>query len=353
MSQASPPAAVAASPLGAQLDPQPGRRPASRRGRRRRTGPPATAGRPGHRRRTRPLAALVVASVLWGGAVSGTKYALGGFGPLTLLSVELVAAAAVLWTVLLVRGYRPPGSWWLPALLGLLEPGVAYLAETLGLSLTSAVHGAVITGLESALVVVLAAVVLREGISVAAVLAVLVALAGLVVLSGDGGGQRMVLGDLLMAVGVLSASLYTIAAKRFGDGSDVLSLTTWQFTAAALVSVPVTAVSWAAGARGETLAVAPRFWVAALLVGVAGFGASFLLFNQVIGRVRAGWSAIVLNLIPVFAFLGAVSFLGEDVTGADAAGATLIGASVLYFVIAEQRDERSARKPPAGQPGLT
>jgi O-acetylserine/cysteine efflux transporter len=353
MSQASPPAAVAASPLGAQLDPQPGRRPASRRGRRRRTGPPATAGRPGHRRRSRPLAALVVASVLWGGAVSGTKYALGGFGPLTLLSVELVAAAAVLWTVLLVRGYRPPGSWWLPALLGLLEPGVAYLAETLGLSLTSAVHGAVITGLESALVVVLAAVVLREGISVAAVLAVLVALAGLVVLSGDGGGQRMVLGDLLMAVGVLSASLYTIAAKRFGDGSDVLSLTTWQFTAAALVSVPVTAVSWAAGARGETLAVAPRFWVAALLVGVAGFGASFLLFNQVIGRVRAGWSAIVLNLIPVFAFLGAVSFLGEDVTGADAAGATLIGASVLYFVIAEQRAERSARKPPAGQPGLT
>jgi drug/metabolite transporter (DMT)-like permease len=255
--------------------------------------------------------------------------------------------------VLLVRGYRPPGSWWLPALLGLLEPGVAYLAETLGLSLTSAVHGAVITGLESALVVVLAAVVLREGISVAAVLAVLVALAGLVVLSGDGGGQRVVLGDLLMAVGVLSASLYTIAAKRFGDGSDVLSLTTWQFTAAALVSVPVTAVSWAAGARGETLAVAPRFWVAALLVGVAGFGASFLLFNQVIGRVRAGWSAIVLNLIPVFAFLGAVGFLGEDVTGADAAGAILIGASVVYFVIAEQRAERSARKPPAGQPGLT
>src|ERR1700729_840421 len=126
---------------------------------------------PGPRRpRARPLAALVAASVLWGGAVSGTKYALGGFGPLTPLSVDRVAAAAVLWIVLLVRGYRPPGSWWLPALLGLLEPGLAYLAETFGLSLTSAVHGAVIGGLESALIVVLAAVVLREGISGAAVL---------------------------------------------------------------------------------------------------------------------------------------------------------------------------------------
>ena len=104
-----------------------------------------------------PLAALVAASVLWGGAVTGTKYALGGFGPVTLLSIELVAATAVLWAALAVRGYRPPGCWWLPAVLGLLEPALAYLGDTFGLSLTSAVHGAVINGLESALVVVLAA----------------------------------------------------------------------------------------------------------------------------------------------------------------------------------------------------
>ncbi len=65
--------------------------------------------------------------MLWGGAVSGTKYALRGFGPGTLLSVELLAATVVLWAALLMRGYRPPGSWWLPALLGLLEPALAYL----------------------------------------------------------------------------------------------------------------------------------------------------------------------------------------------------------------------------------
>jgi hypothetical protein len=47
-----------------------------------------------------PLAALVVASVLWGGAVTGTKYALGGFAPVTLLSVELAAATAALWAAL-------------------------------------------------------------------------------------------------------------------------------------------------------------------------------------------------------------------------------------------------------------
>ena len=71
----------------------------------------------------RPAAALVVAAGLWGVAVSGTKYALGGFDPVTLLSVELLAGAGVLWPALLVRGYRPPRSWWLPAVLGSASAG--------------------------------------------------------------------------------------------------------------------------------------------------------------------------------------------------------------------------------------
>ena len=165
----------------------------------------------------RPLLALMLAALLWGGAVTGTKYALGGFGPVTLLAVELTAAAAVLWAVTLVRGYRPPRRWWLPVLLGLLEPAVAYLAETAGLSMTSAVSGAVITGLESALVVTLAALLLRERVSPAAAGAVAVAVAGLLVLARAGvdgaGGHTSVTGDLLIAAGVLCAALYTIAAR--------------------------------------------------------------------------------------------------------------------------------------------
>jgi len=68
-----------------------------------------------------PLAALLLASVLWGGAITGTKYALRAFDPVTLLGVELAAATAALWAVLLIRGYRPPPSWPAAVLLGLLE----------------------------------------------------------------------------------------------------------------------------------------------------------------------------------------------------------------------------------------
>src|ERR1700761_8581308 len=145
----------------------------------------------------RCLLGLVVASALWGGAVCGTKYALTGFGPTTLLAVALAAAAVVLWAALLTRGYRRPRTWWLPVVLGLLEPALAYLADTLGLSLTSAVHGALLSGLESAVVVALAAALLREAISTAAAVAVLIAVGGLVVLAGTGGGHATAVGDLL------------------------------------------------------------------------------------------------------------------------------------------------------------
>jgi len=211
-----------------------------------------------------PLAALLLASVLWGGAITGTKYALRAFDPVTLLGVELAAATAALWAVLLIRVYRPPPSWPAAVLLGLLEPALAYLGETFGLSMTSATDGAIISGLESALVVILAALVLGEAISRAGIVAVVACLAGLVVLTG-GGGRSTAVGDLCIVGGVLSASLYSVLAKRFADDSDALSLTTWQFTAATAVALAVAPARWVGHPDRLPIAVAPP-----VLVGCVG-----------------------------------------------------------------------------------
>jgi len=297
-----------------------------------------------------PLAALVLASALWGGAVAGTKYALRAFDPVTLLSVELVAATAALWAVLLIRGYRPPPSWPVAVLLGLLEPALAYLGDTFGLSLTSAADGAIISGLESALVVILAALVLGEAISRASVFAIALGLGGLVVLTSEA-GRGTAAGDLLIAGGLLSASLYSVVAKRFAGDGDALSLTTWQFTAAMAVTLAVAAARWTASPSRLPTDVAPRYWLVALAVGMGGFGLSFLIYNQVIPAVDVGWAAIVLNLIPAFGLLSSMIFLGEDPTRTGTIGACLIGGSVIYFTISDRRDSQPDLSPdaPEGQ----
>ena len=55
-----------------------------------------------------PLAALITASLFWGTAVSVIKHALCGFGPIPLLAISLIAGTAVLWTIVILRGHRPP-----------------------------------------------------------------------------------------------------------------------------------------------------------------------------------------------------------------------------------------------------
>ncbi len=303
-----------------------------------------------HSLHRRPLLALVAAAALWGAAVTGTKFALRGFDPTTLLTIEITAATAALWAVLMVRGYRPPQTWRLPLLLGLLEPALAYLGDTSGLSRTTAINGSILSGLEPALVVVLAALLLGENVTRPIIVAVVLALSGLAVLAGTGHDHSASIGDLYVAGGILAASLYTIAAKRFDDGSDTLSLTTWQFSTATALLLPTAILKWSTGNGHPHVTPSPSYWITAIGVGIGGFAISFLLYNTVITRVDAGWAAVVLNLIPVFGLLSAVVLLEEKPTATTTIGATLIGTSVVYFTISDRRGAHGTLTPPTTHP---
>jgi drug/metabolite transporter (DMT)-like permease len=296
------------------------------------------------------FAALVTASLFWGTAVSATKYALGGFGPITLLAISLVAGTAVLWTIVILRGHRLPLPWRQAMLLGLLEPALAYAGDMTGLARTSAANGALLSGLESVFIVLLAAVFLRERITGRIAVALALALAGVVILEGTGSFAGAGFGDLLVLAGVLSAAAYTIVARGMGEGSDPLTVTACQFTAATILILPVVALVWAMHVETTPSHVAARFWFAAIFVGVIGYAASFLLYNYAIGRVRAAPASIIVNLIPVFGLASAVFWLGDPLTAARVLGAVLIGLSVTMFTVAELAETRNAAQADAAPP---
>jgi len=292
-----------------------------------------------------PLAALITASLFWGTAVSVTKYALRGFGPITLLAVSLIAGTAVLWIIVILRGHRPPPPPWRRAvLLGLFEPALAYAGDLLGLARTSAANGALLSGLESVFIVLLAAVFLRERITGRITVALALALAGVATLEGTGSFTGAGLGDLLVLAGVLSAAVYTIVARGMGDGSDPLTVTACQFATATILILPAVTFVWAMHVETAPSHVAARFWFAAIFVGVIGYAASFLLYNYAIARVRAAPASIIVNLIPVFGLAGAVFWLGDSLTVARVLGAILIGLSVTIFAATELAEARNAAK---------
>jgi len=291
-----------------------------------------------------PLAALITASLFWGTAVSVTKYALRGFGPITLLAISLIAGTAVLWTMVILRGQCPPRPWRRAVLLGLFEPALAYAGDLLGLARTSAANGALLAGLESVFIVLLAAVFLHERITGRITMALALALAGVATLEGTGSFADAGLGDLLVLAGVLSAAAYTIVARGMGDESDPLTVTACQFTTATILILPAVTFVWATHVETAPSHVAARFWFAAIFVGIIGYAASFLLYNYAIARVRAAPASIIVNLIPVFGLASAVFWLGDSLTVARVLGAILIGLSVTIFTATELAEARNAAK---------
>lgn len=285
--------------------------------------------------RRAPVIALCLAAVSFGSATTGTKYALGGFDPVSLLAVELALATVLLWLWVAVRGYRRPHSLARVVVLGLFEPALAYLGQTAGLTRTTATNGALIMGLECVFVVVLAAFILREPINAPVAVAIALAVVGLVVLeSGDslvGPGA----GDALVLLGSLSAAAYTIVARGLSPDEDPLSVTAVQFTTALVLTGPVAVLGWTTGRERVPLSVEPRFVVAAALVGVVGFAGSFVLYNYAIATVQAAPAAVIINLIPAVGLGSAVTLLGEPLTVYAVVGALLICGSVAIFAALE------------------
>ena len=286
-----------------------------------------------HRRR---VGALVLATMCWGCDSAAAKYALHGFGPLTLLAVQLVIASALLWVILTVRCHRR-GSYALAAprrvyaLLGALEPGLAYGGLNYGLAWTSAVAGSLIGGLEASCTFVLAVLVLRVPLTRRGLLAAAVSGTGAVLVGLSTASGRAGLGDALVMAGVLAAATATLVAARQHADTDAIRMTAWQFTFGLALVLPLLALRWASGAEAVPVNAGWREWLAAGVGGTVVLVIPFLLFNAVVTKVPATTSAMALNLYPVFGVVAAVLILTEQLTALDVAGGALIVAGITAF----------------------
>jgi len=113
---------------------------------------------------------IVLATACWGGGTVLSKQVLDrGVAPLTLLAIELAASSLLLVLGALVLGVRPDWSPTLAklALLGVLNPGIAYALGLLGLVTITASLSVLLWATEPVLIMLLAVLLLRERIAAA------------------------------------------------------------------------------------------------------------------------------------------------------------------------------------------
>lgn len=219
--------------------------------------------------------------------------------------------------------------------LGVLYAG-AQLLQTAGLARTPASVSGFITGLYVVATPLLAALVLRTRIGRATWVAVLVAVAGLAVLTlGDlGTAAGASYGEALTLVSAVVYALHIVGLGAWSTPADALGLSIVQ----CLVIAVVCGVAAAPG--GITLPSGPHAgadWVS--IVYMALVAGALALFGQTWAQAHLPptRSAIVMSMEPVFAAVFAVVLGGEQATLRMLLGGGLVLVAMLVVELAPRR----------------
>ena len=269
---------------------------------------------------SRALAALAAAGVLFGLTVPLTKVALGWLDPAWLTVVRFALAAPVLaWVGR--RGLRaactaPVLAW------GGVGYGAMVLLQNAGVERTSVGHAALVFGAVPALVAVVAALAGRGATGPRAWAGFAVALGGVGLVAGAGGGGSLS-GDAIVLLSALCSAGFVVAQADLLGGRDPIAVTAVQMGAAALVALPVAA---GAGAPPPVTGGAEATATLALVAG--GTLIPFALFAYGQARVRAEVAGGFVNLEPLVGAAVAVLAFGDPFGAAQAAGAFAILAGI-------------------------
>ena len=276
--------------------------------------------------RTRAELALVFNTLIWGSTFIVVKQALADVSPLLFLALRFGVATLAL--VVLFRG-----SWSHPrhvraAVRGGIVCGVllfaGYAFQTMGLRLTSAPKSAFITGLSTAMVPLLAALVYQARPRPRELAGVGCAMVGMGLMTLQGASLAMAPGDLL-TVGCAVAFAGHIVA--LGHYSRTVSFELLSMTQIAISAVLAGSTFWWV----ETPAVAwrPGVWVAVLVTGLLATALAFSVQAWAQQYTTATRTALIFTLEPVFAWATSYVLSGETLSGRGVAGAILILGGVL------------------------
>jgi drug/metabolite transporter (DMT)-like permease len=283
----------------------------------------------------RPLAAmlaLVAAAAIWGATYLVVKQAVTQMPVFDFLAWRFCAAAALLIVArpgavrrLGARGLRHG------ILLG-LALGAGYITQAIGLRHTPAAVSGFLTGLFVVFTPVLSWLLLRRRLAVSVWLAVLVAGAGLALITA--GGFAVSAGELLSLTCAVFFALQIVGAGEWSPGHDPYALTVTELATVAVMCLAGALASGRIGAPhggGEWLAVA----ITAVLASALGY--TVQMWAQT--WLTATQTAVILTLEPVFAGIFAVAVGGERLGAAAMAGGGLV-VTAMYLVQVRSSPER-------------
>lgn len=263
---------------------------------------------------------MLLAMVLWGVNVSAVKALTTSFESLPLAALRMAVACLALSVIVLWRrgGVPALGARQLAAMTGcaFLMVYANQILFAQGLLRSTATNGALIMALSPLVSALMAALVFRESLTPRRMLGVALGFAGVaaVVLSHPGAGlSRAGIGDLMLALGVVSFAIGGVGVQRLAREIDPLSISWVIYMIGTAMLVLHTLLG---PSRLGTAELFPGAWPWALVLfsGIAATAAGNLIWNRAISVIGVARTAVFLYWVPVFGVAFAALLLGEALT---------------------------------------
>lgn len=278
--------------------------------------------------------ALTMAAFVWGGSIVGQKIALEGFSAVETSVLRGIGALAILiplwWWTEGPRAKFTPHDMLVLAALGMGVLG-NHLLTLIGLRYIGAAAAGVIIGASPAITAFLSSLLMRDVPFTTVAGGCLLSFAGVALVSGYGGegpgGSNPWIGGILVLLGLVSWSLYTIGGRRIMERFSALTVNWTTLLISLIVQVPLLATDHKFLVAGAS-DVPVRGWMAMiyLIVFATALGQQAWLYGvQGVGPSRAG---VFVNLIPVSAVSLSALVLEEPIGAREVVGIILILAGV-------------------------
>lgn len=270
----------------------------------------------------------------WGMNVTAIKTLVRYFPVITIQSLRVLFAGIVVFLILgLMKKIRKPSKKEYVYIIagGLLNVTSHHLFLGMGLSETSAVNGGLILGLGPLLTALMAILFLGNRLTFVRSMGFFFGTVGilLTVLGGGKGLSGVSIGDLYIFISILTQAASFILISRAARTMDPRLLTGYMLVFGSivlfLIGLWMEPVGMQSLGNGSVL-----LWSLFLGSAIVATAIGHMLYNYAVGKVGAAETSIFLNLNTFFSLVGAVVFLGEEMTVYHLFGLVFIITGVVF-----------------------
>ena len=241
----------------------------------------------------------------------------------------LIASAAMVIVVKLVEKklILPPWKLWLPiTLLGMSGVFAYNVFFFSGLHYISAGRASLVIACTPLVITLLAALLLREKLTLLKAGGVVLSLTGAVLVISNGHPDSLLTvgfgpGERALVGCVLSWSAYSLIGRSVLQTLSPLTAVCYSSIIGTIfLSIPAARE----GLFGHLSTLSSLDWVSLSYLGIGGTALGFSLYYRGIKKIGASRAGIFINLVPLFSILLSWFFLGESINPIVLAGGALV-----------------------------